>query len=33
MRRTGVVNDLTNARVILKPNGSGGYFILTAFPK
>ncbi|WP_202962940.1 RNase A-like domain-containing protein, partial [Chryseobacterium sp. P1-3] len=33
MRTTNVVNDLTNARVILKSNGSGGYFILTAFPR
>ncbi len=33
MRTTNVVNDLTNARVILKSNGNGGYFILTSFPR
>ncbi|WP_172279053.1 RNase A-like domain-containing protein [Chryseobacterium sp. LAM-KRS1] len=33
MRSTGVVNDLSNARIILKANGNGNYFILTAFPQ
>ncbi|WP_051349334.1 DUF6443 domain-containing protein [Chryseobacterium gregarium] len=33
MRRTGIINDLTNARIVLKQNRSGSYFILTAFPK
>ncbi|MBF6645860.1 RNase A-like domain-containing protein [Chryseobacterium indologenes] len=33
MRRVGVVNDLSNARIILKANGNGSYYILTAFPQ
>ncbi|MDC8104518.1 hypothetical protein MTQ00_08200 [Chryseobacterium sp. B21-037] len=33
MRNTGIINELNNARIVLKSNGSGNYFILTAFPK
>ena len=33
LRRTGIVNDLTNARIVLKPKGNGSYFLLTAFPQ
>jgi len=33
MRGQNAVSDLTKARVVLKPNGSGGYNILTAFTK
>ncbi|WP_158596896.1 DUF6443 domain-containing protein [Aquimarina sp. BL5] len=33
MRGQSAVSNLTNARIILKPTGSGSYNILTAFPK
>ena len=33
MRGQSTVSNLTNARVILKPTGNGGFNILTAFPK
>lgn len=31
-RGSNIVSDMTNARVILKGNGKGGYNILTAYP-
>lgn len=33
MRGQSAVSNLSNASVVLKPNGSGGYNILTAFPR